>query len=90
MRFFLRLFGIAIISLPFILVALLYNGVQQTPLVTKNIALKHSDIARAKKIIAKNDPRKLREGQQKSVTVSAQDISVALNYLRAQVIKGGG
>ncbi|BCG64912.1 MAG: hypothetical protein methR_P2705 [Methyloprofundus sp.] len=89
MRFFLRLFGIAIISLPFILAALLYSSVQQTPLVTKNIVLKHSDIARAKKIIAKNDPRKLREGQKKSVTVSAQDISVALNYLRAQVIKGG-
>ena len=89
MRFFLRLFGIVFFLFPLLLAALVVSSIEQQPLVAKTVALNHSDIARAKKVISNNDPRKLREGQQKSVTISASDLSVALNYLRAQFIKGG-
>ena len=89
MRFLLRLIGFTLFLLPLILIVLVFLALQPEPLVENPVHLNHTDIARAKIIINKNDPRKLREGQQKTVTLSASDLSIALNYLLTQFIDGG-
>lgn len=91
MRFLFRLLGTIVLILPFILVIGAYLSLQDQPLVEHAVTLSHSNIARAKKVIKENDPRQLKEGQKKSVSLSAQDISIALNYLQSQFghLKGG-
>lgn len=84
-----RLIVSALFLIPITLLFLVFFCLEQQPLVINSAPLSHSDISRAKKIISNNDPRTLQDGQKKSVTLSAADISVALNFLRAQVIKGG-
>jgi len=89
MRFLFRLIGGIFLLLPFMLASLIFFALEQQPLVENSAPLHHSDINRARNIIRNNDPRKLQQGQLKSVTISASDLSVALNYLRAQFIQGG-
>lgn len=89
MRFLFRLIGGVFLLLPFMFASLIYFALEQQPLVKNSVPLNHTDINRAKYIIRNNDPRKLQQGQQKSVTISALDLSVALNYLRSQFIQGG-
>ena len=91
MRFFFRLLGVVIFTLPFVLVIAAYFSLQEQALVKQATTLSYSDINRAKKIIKENDPRQLKEGQKKSITLSEQDVSIALNYLFSQLVhvKGG-
>ena len=86
MRFFFRLLGVIIFTLPFVLVIAAYLSLQEQALVKQATTLTHSDINRAKKIIKENDPRQLKEGQKKSMTLSEQDVSIALNYLFSQLV----
>lgn len=91
MRFSLRLLGIVIFITPFLLTIMVYFSLQNQPLVENTTTLSHVNITRAKKIIKDNDPRALKQGQKKRVTLSPEDISIALNYLHSQLahLKGG-
>ncbi len=89
MRLLFRLLGIVFFLLPLALVALVFFSVEQQPLVANSASLSHIEIYKAKQIISDNDPRKLRNGQKKSVTVLSNDLTIVLNYLRSQFIKGG-
>lgn len=91
MRFFLRFLGIVIFISPFLLIFAAYLSLQDYALVENVAPLNRSNITRAKKIIKDNDPRVLKEGQKKSVNLSSEDISTALNYLHSQLahLQGG-
>ena len=91
MHFLFRLLFTVVFILPFILIIGAYLSLQDHALVSQAVTLSHADIIRAQKVIKQNDPRELKEGQKKSVNLSAQDISIALNYLQSQFghLKGG-
>jgi len=89
MKIFFRLLGFSLFFIPLLIAIVIFLFLQQQPLVTNAVLLNHSDITRAKIIIKRNDPRRLREGQQKSVTISGKDLSLALNHLSSRVINGG-
>jgi len=91
MRFLFRLLVTIVLVLPFALIIGAYLSLQDYALVSHAVTLSHADISRAKKVIKENDPRFLKQGQKKSVSLSAQDISIALNYLQSQYghLKGG-
>ena len=88
MKIFFRLLGFSLFFTPLLIAGVIFLFLQQQPLVTSVASLSHADIARAKTIIKRNDPRRLLEGQQKSVTISDKDLSLALNHLFSRVIKG--
>lgn len=63
------------------LVTLLYFAIDSTPLVSGAASLTPAHIERAKRLLDRNDPRTLRPGVLRTITVSEEDLDVAVNYL---------
>jgi hypothetical protein len=82
MRIFFKLIVLLIVLSPFALGGLLYVAVETQPNVpSRNPELTPASMARAKRIIEQNDPRKLKSGDQRTLTTSAADLDLAANYL---------
>jgi len=88
MRFFLKLVLLTVLGLPLAFAALLFLAVDTQPAIDRATAVTPSSIERAKSILAQNDPRKLRSGARRTVTVSSDDLDLAANYLAHRY--GGG
>jgi hypothetical protein len=65
-----------------------YLAVDQRPLVTTQIHFTPEHIARAKLLLKRNDPRQLRQGEVRSITVSQEDLDLALNYAANRLGQG--
>jgi hypothetical protein len=74
-------FIVAIIGIPLIF---LIFGIQSTPLVNPGRKLDFDDVARVKQFMKENDPRKLRRGDIKNVTITERDLNLFLDYALAQ------
>ncbi|HEX9973596.1 MAG TPA: hypothetical protein VGD14_16105 [bacterium] len=59
-------------------------GIQSAPLVTPGKKLDFDDVARVKQFMKENDPRKLRRGDIKNVTITERDLNLFLDYALAQ------
>ena len=68
---------VSAISLAMGLMAL---GLESTALVTLERELKQEDIGRIKKIIQQSDPRRLKNGQVKKMTIHQDELNLALDY----------
>lgn len=53
----------------------------EQPLVTRNVEMTHDDVARARDVLNRNDPRRQPTGTYQTVEITAQDLDLALNYL---------
>ena len=60
---------------------LLYFAIDSTPLVSGAAGLTPAHIERAKRLLDRNDPRTLRPGVLRTITVSEEDLDLAVNYL---------
>jgi hypothetical protein len=81
----LKLFAGSLIVLTLVSVivfamGLIFLGLESTPLVTLDRELKQEDIGRIKKIIQQNDPRRLKDGQVKKITIRQEELNLALDY----------
>lgn len=85
MRFLLRMILWLILLSPFALAAFAWFALEDMPRVTAQRQLSHQDIARARTIIKRNDPRQLPAGSRQTVRVSQTDLNLAANYLLQQV-----
>jgi len=56
-------------------------SVEQQPLVSGTSALTPNEIRRTRDLLAANDPRKLADGEVRTVEISESDLDLALNYL---------
>ena len=81
MRFLLRLILWLILLSPFALAASAWFALEDMPRVAAQRQLSHQDIARARTIIKRNDPRQLPAGSRQTVRVSQTDLNLAANYL---------
>lgn len=85
MRFSLKLFVIVLvlltIGLPVALVGAAFLAVDRQPLLTRTAEIKPENIARAKRIIDRNDPRRMRPGVLRSILIGNEDLDLAANYL---------
>ena len=63
------------------LAALIKYGIDDSPRVSEKIALSIDDIARAKALKEKYDPRNLHEREISHLTVSSRDLNILLEYL---------
>jgi hypothetical protein len=71
------------------LTGLLILAVDNQPAVNRSAEITPADIERAKRILEKNDPRKMKAGVVRTIAVSQQDLDVAANYLANQYGNGG-
>jgi len=55
-------------------------GIQSHPLVTTGKKLDYEAVARVKQLMRKNDPRKLRAGEVRNLTVTERDLNLFLDY----------
>jgi hypothetical protein len=81
MRALIKLLFLLVLLVVPLLAAGVYFALSETPLVTRQTALSHDDIARAKRILQENDPRSLPAGAHRTIEIAAKDLDLAANYL---------
>ena len=89
MRFLLKLFLALIVILPLAFAALFYIAIDTRPSINRAAEVTPASIERAKRILDQNDPRKLKPGTRRTISVGANDLDHAANYLARQYAGGG-
>ena len=89
MRLLFRLAVVLILVLVVGAAAALYLGVDREPLVAHPAPLTSAQVERARRLLARNDPRKLRHGEVRTVTLSEEELTLLLDYLLSRVGGGG-
>ncbi len=59
-------------------------GIQSQPAVTAGKKLDYEDVARVRQLIRKNDPRRLKPGDIRNISVTERDLNLFLNYALSQ------
>ncbi len=88
MRLALRLFCFLLFAVPLLLATALLLAVDRHPVVNRTADITPESIGRAKRIFDANDPRRLRTGAQRTISLSQQDLDLAGNYLAKQYANG--
>lgn len=92
MRFLLRLlvalllFGI--VAVPLAALALAWAMLSDVPLIARTADIRPESIARARRILESNDPRRMRPGMLRGVVINAADLDLAANYAAQQALRG--
>jgi hypothetical protein len=89
MRFLFKLLLAALIVLPLALATMLYLIVDTAPSINRAAEITPSSIERAKRILDQNDPRRLKAGARRTISVGENDLDLAANYLARQYAGGG-
>lgn len=87
-RWLLWLVGAVVIMVLLGTVAAVYLAVERQPLVDTQINFTPEHIARAKLLLERNDPRRLRQGEVRTITVSQEDLDLAINYAASRLGRG--
>lgn len=92
MRFFLKLFAIFLVmltlGLPVALVGAAFMAIDKQPLLKRTTEIRPENIARAKRIVERNDPRRMRPGALRSILIGNEDLDLAANYLANRYARG--
>lgn len=88
MRYLFYLILLSVIGLPILAAWAAYEAVSQQPLVTGTWSPTARDIKRARAILAEHDPRKLKPGVVRKVTLSERDLNLAANHAINLVNRG--
>ena len=89
MRFLLKLLLATIILLPIALGAMIYLALDTSPSINRAAEVTPASIERAKRLLDQNDPRKLKPGVRRTISVRENDLDHAANYLARQYAGGG-
>ena len=89
MRRALLLLTLLVVALPFALVGASFLALDDRPLVARPAALGPAQVERAKRLLDDNDPRRLKPGAQRTVSLSQQDLDLLANYLASRYARGG-
>ena len=89
MRLLFRLILLLIIVTPVAVAVAAWFALSDQPYVVTHSNLSHKDIARAREILRKNDPRKLRPGATRGMVLTEQDLNLAARYLLQTYADGG-
>jgi hypothetical protein len=87
-RWIVRALALVALGLPIALLALAWLALEDRPVVVRNVHLTPEQVARAQALAKAHDPRTARAGALRTMTLSAEDVDVAANYLLASY--GGG
>jgi hypothetical protein len=89
MRLLFKLLLAIILILPIALVAMVYLAIDTSPSVHRAADITPASIDRAKRIVDQNDPRKMKPGARRTISVRENDLDLAANYLARQYAGGG-
>ena len=89
MRLLFRLFFLLVFLTPIAIAIAGWFALSDQPAVVTDSELSHKDIARAREILRKNDPRKLRPGTTRGMKLTEKDLNLAANYLLQTYADGG-
>ncbi len=84
----LRVVCVLLIGLPLLLAALVFLALDNAPMVVSNVRFTPDNIERAKRLMERNDPRKMRPGVLRTVMVMQDDLDLALNYAASRYAHG--
>ena len=84
----LRVVFVLVIGLPLVLAALVFLALDNTPLVARKVAFTPDNIERAKRLLDRNDPRKMRSGVARTIMVVQEDLDLALNFAASRYARG--
>lgn len=88
MSWLLRIIGWLIFLGAVAAAAMLWFGLEEVPRVGRSEALSQTDVARARNILRKNDPRTMPVGSEHSVRITQGDLNLAANFLLRRVGAG--
>lgn len=88
MRFLFRLFLTLIFGLPLLLAGALYLAVDSQQVSHRAVEITPASIERAKWILENHDPRSLRTGELRTISVSEADLDLVANYLVHKFLNG--
>ncbi len=92
MHFSLKLFAIFLVLLTLglfvALVGAAFLAVDRQPLLTHTVNIRPENIARAKRIVERNDPRRMRNGVLRTILIGNEDLDLAANYLANRYARG--
>jgi len=77
-----------LIALPLAVAGALYLALEDQPLVNRATEFTPAHIERAKRIVEKNDPRKMKADVLRTISLSQEELDLALNYLAGRYGKG--
>ena len=77
----MRTILIFIIVVLLVLLSVIYLSTEKQPLVTGIAQFTPAHIDRAKHILSRNDPRKMKAGVLRTITISQEDLDLVVNYL---------
>jgi len=89
MRRALLLLTLFVLALPFALVGAVLLALEDRPLVARPPVLGPAQVERVKRILDDNDPRRLKPGVQRTVSLSQQDLDLLANYFAGRYARGG-
>ena len=89
MRRALLLLTLFVLALPFALVGAVLFALEDQPLVARPPVLGPAQVERAKRILDDNDPRRLKPGVQRTVSLSQEDLDLLANYFAGRYARGG-
>ena len=89
MRFLLKLLLTLVVILPTALGAVIYLAIDTLPSINRAADITPASIERAKRILDQNDPRKMKPGVRRTISVGENDLDQAANYLARQYAGGG-
>ncbi len=81
MRFLFKLVLLLVVAVPLAAAWALYLAIDLEPTLRRAAEITPPNIKRAKQVLDQNDPRKLETAARQSITLSQQDLDVAVNYL---------
>ncbi len=76
------------IALVLILGGALFLAIEDRPIVNRTAQFSPDNIERAKRILDRNDPRRLKAGEVRTVSISQEDLDLALLYLANRYARG--
>lgn len=77
-----------LIAFALAIVGALYLVVENQPLVSRAAEFTPAHIERAKRIVEKNDPRTMKPGVLRTISLSQEELDLALNYLAGRYANG--
>ena len=87
-RYIAYTFLLLLIAVPFVLAGILYWVMADQPTVNRVAEFTPAHIERAKHIIKTNDPRTMKPGVLRTLTLSQEEVDLAVNYLASRYARG--
>lgn len=88
MRWMLRLVVAVVLMVPVLLLVTVWLALESRPVVVNEVAFTPAAIERAKRLLDRNDPRRMPAGVLRTVVVAQEDLELTANYLASRYARG--